>query len=454
MCGILGFIDPKLKIDAGTKRMLAWLNQSRGTDGHGFVIGNKGERLWGFKDGQSIVDAMKGVERSKRFEKLNSQLVLGHTRRASTSIKGSASSTNNSHPFQVGNIILAHNGFISNHAEIAAELKQFDEYKEIAETYQVDSNIAAAAVSKWGFDALGRIQGKASMWWINSESPTTIYAWCWDQDFAFFEGDECFVFSSDVEHLKACGFHGAKVLAKDTGQLLEIDLPTGTYKKIANKAGKPFFTLQNNYSNNDYIDSYPLNCNTQSEIIGFGAMNGHFVGWCPKCNGYNAWWDSYMKTNDKGNKRLHCMDCGSIMYPVKDDDRKKIIAQTVKESTKEEIDKLCDWFTTTKGNSRQLSVRAIMADMHKYGSDYLCAWEFATEEECDASYDDDKKASSHAAEKAVEGLPKNVRKKMKHRTHLDKLGEEYKDDTDNVVEADFDKMEEEHWARVVSGIQQ
>lgn len=102
MCGIAGWILNE-KPNENFVFSLAFSNLQRGEDS------------WGYFDGATIRKAVGPITEGIRPTEMLSQAGFLHTRAATTGkVKAK-----NAHPFQIGDIIGAHNGIIYNHRELA-----------------------------------------------------------------------------------------------------------------------------------------------------------------------------------------------------------------------------------------------------------------------------------------------------------------------------------------------
>jgi hypothetical protein len=117
MCGIYGWNYPKGKVGIERRAMVAAIlaiaNDTRGGDS------------WGFYDRNNLIKGLGDISQVA-VKTVKSDLIMAHTRKATT---GSIT-TENAHPFDIGNIIGAHNGIIQNHTELNAKYKR---------EFQVDS---------------------------------------------------------------------------------------------------------------------------------------------------------------------------------------------------------------------------------------------------------------------------------------------------------------------------
>ena len=100
----------------------------------------------------------------------NAQTAILHTRYAT---KGSPNNRDNNHPIARGNIVLTHNGHISNDDEVFKRLG-------VHRNGQVDSEAAAALLAFTGSkyhpaEVLGTLRGGAALAWIDSTDAATLH---------------------------------------------------------------------------------------------------------------------------------------------------------------------------------------------------------------------------------------------------------------------------------------
>lgn len=117
MCGIFGYNFERTRVDKTRKSMmvavLALTNDTRGGDS------------WGFYNGTHLAHGIGDISNAA-YQMIDSPIMMAHTRKATTG----AITTENAHPFDIGSIIGAHNGIITNHSELNSKHKR---------NYQVDS---------------------------------------------------------------------------------------------------------------------------------------------------------------------------------------------------------------------------------------------------------------------------------------------------------------------------
>lgn len=200
MCGIFGAFTEN---EVYRKKLLAVLNVSRGDDSCGFWDGTSRLRFHG-----SIIDALSGGHIKDNI--FASNVFLGHTRNASVGTVNKE----NAHPFRVGHIVGAHNGTLRNWWDLKNELAKED--GDVSK-FEVDSQLIFYIINKFGYKGLSRVVGKAAVWWVDDREPESVYFWIWNQTLAVAKSP--FVaFSSDGDHLKACGFKNVYNV-KDDGQV-------------------------------------------------------------------------------------------------------------------------------------------------------------------------------------------------------------------------------------------
>jgi len=233
MCGIFGRIGESDKIQK--LQMLAVCNQDRGSDSFGVYV-KKRQKKEGFimKDTGGIITAI-----AKNYIKPDwwkSSIFLGHTRAAS---KGTISRPN-AHPFRYGNIVGAHNGCISNFDELRNEwAKEEPKWANELDKMEVDSQLLVWIIARRGLDFLDRLACWAGAWWIDVGNPNSIFVWRNTGTVSFAAEDDCLYFSSDEDHLKACGFE--KPWKADDDHLYEIPIDHPENMTKRRLTSKPYY---------------------------------------------------------------------------------------------------------------------------------------------------------------------------------------------------------------------
>jgi hypothetical protein len=152
MCGLLGFeYTENSGVSNEQKAMVAAIlaigNDSRGGDS------------WGFYDFANLTRGVGELTERARLL-IGKDRLIGHTRKATT---GSICAAN-SHPFDIGDIIGAHNGIITNHSELQIKYNR---------KFEVDSMHIFAHLNE--DKDLSDLSGYGSIVWTRKSDPTRIY---------------------------------------------------------------------------------------------------------------------------------------------------------------------------------------------------------------------------------------------------------------------------------------
>ena len=203
MCGIFGAIKaPGATINSGIIRALAIANRERGTDSLGF-FGSDG------KISKSVGDPMdvlidKDVNAYVENACDKGWFVAGHTRYATTG----KVNTPNSHPFQFGRIIGAHNGMV-----------QYPHDRK----YTVDSQYLFDELNRANGDyqtALAAIDGYWGLSWFDGEA---FYLQAHDNTVAVAQAyNGAWYYSSDSAHLAACLGYAQSCRLLEKGQTIRF----------------------------------------------------------------------------------------------------------------------------------------------------------------------------------------------------------------------------------------
>jgi len=142
MCGLTGFSGKKKFNKDKVKSLMLWNSLERGKDSTGIYTPLNGLL-------KEADEAYKFLIKTK-FEE--DRLFIGHVRASTVGAK----SKENAHPFMEENIILAHNGTLTNHWALCHK------YKLSMQDYNVDSHVIAAILGKEkNFNVIKEIDGAA-----------------------------------------------------------------------------------------------------------------------------------------------------------------------------------------------------------------------------------------------------------------------------------------------------
>ena len=155
MCGIFGFNFKQGTISVGRAAVLstnlARLNDNRGGDSWGFCSTD---------NNQIVVKRGLGDMVMAAHEMIDHTTLFGHTRLGTTGAK----TVENAHPYEIGNIIGAHNGIVYNHPALQ---RKYDR------SHEVDSMHLFSHLNE--SRDFGDIEGYGSIEWIQKDDPSHIY---------------------------------------------------------------------------------------------------------------------------------------------------------------------------------------------------------------------------------------------------------------------------------------
>jgi glutamine amidotransferase-like protein len=154
LCGLFGW---KIREDAledihhyTLAAYLAHMSDRRGDESWGVMLGS---------DARTILKNVGSIKECK-IERILDKQVMGHTRRATVG----AVTVPNAHPFHIGKIIGAHNGFIYDHEALNVKYKR---------NYEVDSQHIFAHIND-GID-IKSLSGCGSITYVHTDQPENIF---------------------------------------------------------------------------------------------------------------------------------------------------------------------------------------------------------------------------------------------------------------------------------------
>lgn len=158
MCGLIGYSGKENFDRSKIEILLLWNGLLRGEDSTGIYTPKNNT----IKSAQISYKFLRSE--TEKFEDDN--LLIGHVRAATI---GSISKTN-THPFNEGNVVLAHNGTLSNHYDLLSK------YDLAYSNFSVDSHIVCGALNKaQNYTPLSEINGAAAMLIGDKNTPNLLY---------------------------------------------------------------------------------------------------------------------------------------------------------------------------------------------------------------------------------------------------------------------------------------
>jgi len=160
MCGLVGYVTSEPVKGAYDKKKFfkqaLFADTFRGDDSTGMCLVSADDTALVYKRALAGYDFVLGNAYDSMLRRTSPKIAIGHNRAAT---KG-AISNDTAHPFTWGNIVLAHNGTLTNHRQ----LKDGDKFV-------VDSEYIAYAFNKFGVeDTLAKIRGAFALTWYDRET--------------------------------------------------------------------------------------------------------------------------------------------------------------------------------------------------------------------------------------------------------------------------------------------
>lgn len=215
MCGLVGFVGDNTVKNKDIFSFMLLVDQIRGFHSTGVATIDKGD-VSIIKKAMHSTDFLDLKPVNKLINASKYSAVLGHNRAAT---RGKVISEN-AHPFEVGDITLAHNGTLTNQSLLPD-----------SRSFEVDSENITHAINKEGIDAtLLKLQGAFALTWYDYASDTvnlirnderTLY-------YCFSEDSKSLYWASESWMLSvAAGKAGVKItkpVLLPTGRLLSINM--------------------------------------------------------------------------------------------------------------------------------------------------------------------------------------------------------------------------------------
>lgn len=243
-CGIVGFSGKTNFRSEKINQLLLWNAFERGEDAAGIYSPKNGLK--------------KSAKHVKEFLLENTieedRLLIAHVRAKTIGINND----NNAHPFEEGNVILCHNGTLSNHYSLKKKYN-LDDYK-----YDVDSHVICAIMAQEkNFKVLSEIDGGAAILINSKVDPDTLYVYRNDKRPLFkgyFDGN--MYISSIEESLKLIGCINIKEFKPDFIYTIKKGLIVGIPYKVANKPYDHFTTTTNRWGTLPEVMGSLLRCDS------------------------------------------------------------------------------------------------------------------------------------------------------------------------------------------------
>lgn len=156
MCGLIGY-SGKENFDINAIKVLMICNVTRGKEGTGI-----------YSQGTIIKKDVSVLDFLTNHALLEDKIFIGHTRQPSFNAD---KTTKGCHPFKYEHIVMVHNGTLTNHYELAKEVK-----KSYYTDFDVDSQVIAYSLSKQpDYKVLKQLDGAAAVIFADETKPGTLY---------------------------------------------------------------------------------------------------------------------------------------------------------------------------------------------------------------------------------------------------------------------------------------
>jgi len=258
-CGLVGFSAIDYLFDKSKIAQLLFWNEERGKDATGIYTPKTGIK-------KSLKKSSEYITSDFYNEIQQDSVLIGHVRQATYGVN----SLNNAHPFQYGNIVLAHNGTLDNPWILCGNLGLS------SRDYDVDSMILAASLNKeQNLYCLSKFEGAAALIFTDTNTPDTLYVYR-NKERPLYRGigDEGMYISSIEKSLKSINCKNIIEFKEDYLYIIK----NGKVKNQFKIAKKPFpgilpkTNTNNNWRNrNNHYDEW------LEELQGENHNNNSFV---------------------------------------------------------------------------------------------------------------------------------------------------------------------------------
>lgn len=249
MCGIFGFNFKQGTISTSRAAILS-TNLARLND-------NRGGHSWGFcatDNNELVVKRGLGDMAMAAHQMIDHTTLFGHTRYGTTG----ANTVENAHPFEIGNIIGAHNGIVYNHTNLQ---RKYDR------NHEVDSQHFFSHLNE--NKDFSDIEGYGSIEWIQKDDPSHIYL-------CKMRNGELSIFGIGD---RSAGFTNGVVWSSNDKHLMEALFCAGI---------KDFFPYTVEEGQIYYAEAGEIYVSTRPKLI-LGSMSGNYTQkWDDDYHGYQS----------------------------------------------------------------------------------------------------------------------------------------------------------------------
>lgn len=276
-CGVIGFSGSNEFDKSKIETLMLWNSLLRGEDATGMYTPKSGVVKNSNPAYKFIIDKDTTIQKDKVF--------IGHVRSATRGSKVDK----NAHPFKEGNLVLVHNGTITNPWTLC------NHYKLSTSDYDVDSHAICAILAKEKKpDVLSQIEGGAAIVFTDVTKPDIIYVFK-NKERPLFKGfiDGNMYISSIEESLKYIGCKHIKSFEDDIlftikdglikNRLPIVHKPLPIANTYNNHHNYNFSNINNNNINNNALKGYNYYVNNIDNFLGmYLRATGTYSFWASK----------------------------------------------------------------------------------------------------------------------------------------------------------------------------